>query len=358
MDRLVVSSRSHKSGSHTVIESKLEKGECIMSKNTIYSLVLVSLLIGVLSLAHRVQLVEASGTIYIRADGSVDPSTANIASAYNVTYTFTDDIEDSLVIERGNITIDGAGYQLLGAGSGTGIDFDISGWEANVTIKNMEIVSFASGIRLSNDANITISGNEIRNCADGIDYGESWSNTVSGNIITNNTNGIGGSAFSDCVFSGNIIANNTVGIYLNWASDNIIYGNNITNNDYGIWFAWSGVYNNTFYHNNFISNTNQVYIEQTNPNVWDDGYPSGGNYWDDFPDLYPLVGDDYSGSGQNETGSDEIWDGPYGIDGNNTDRYPLTTVIPEFPSFLLLPLFMIATLLTVIVYKRKMLWST
>lgn len=30
-----------------------------------------------------------------------------------------------------------------------------------------------------------------------------------------------------------------------------------------------------------------------------------------------------------------------------------TTIIPEFPSFLVLPLFMIATLLAVIVYRRK-----
>ena len=29
------------------------------------------------------------------------------------------------------------------------------------------------------------------------------------------------------------------------------------------------------------------------------------------------------------------------------------TVIPEFPSFLILPLFMVATLLAVIVYRRK-----
>ena len=30
-----------------------------------------------------------------------------------------------------------------------------------------------------------------------------------------------------------------------------------------------------------------------------------------------------------------------------------TQVIPEFPSFLILPLFMIATLLAVVVYRRK-----
>jgi len=35
------------------------------------------------------------------------------------------------------------------------------------------------------------------------------------------------------------------------------------------------------------------------------------------------------------------------------DGYPDQLVIPEFPLFLILPLFMTATLLAVIVYKRK-----
>jgi hypothetical protein len=43
------------------------------------------------------------------------------------------------------------------------------------------------------------------------------------------------------------------------------------------------------------------------------------------------------------------------IDENNTDHYPLMNpyVIPEFPSLLILPLFMTATLLAVILCKRK-----
>ncbi len=325
-----------------------------MKRKAIVGLVSISFLIAMLAMAFNIQPLEASGTIYIRADGSVDPLTANITSSDNVTYYFTDNNYDSLVIQKANVVIDGAGYMLQGTGSGTGINTDISGWEINVTIKNMEIVSFASGIRLSNDANITISGNEIRHCADGIDYGESFNNTISGNIITNNTNGIGGSAYMYCIFSRNIITNNTVGIYLSWANDNVIYENNITNNDYGIWFSGNPVYNNTFYHNNFINNTNQVYIEQTNPNTWDNGYPSGGNYWDDFPDLYPLVGDIYSGSGQNEPGSDGIWDGPYETDANNTDNYPLTTIIPEFPTWTsTLPMFF-AQIVAIAIYKRRL----
>ena len=62
-----------------------------------------------------------------------------------------------------------------------------------------------------------------------------------------------------------------------------------------------------------------MYIYPTGyANVWDNGYPSGGNYWSDY------AGEDlYSGPYQNETGSDGIGDMPYVIDESNTDNYPL-----------------------------------
>jgi hypothetical protein len=44
-------------------------------------------------------------------------------------------------------------------------------------------------------------------------------------------------------------------------------------------------------------------------NVWDDGYPSGGNHWSDH-------------NPQDED-KDKVGDVPYVIDENNTDRYPL-----------------------------------
>jgi hypothetical protein len=49
-------------------------------------------------------------------------------------------------------------------------------------------------------------------------------------------------------------------------------------------------------------------------NKWDDGYPSGGNYWSDYLTKYPHAAE-IDGSG--------IWNTPYVIDGNNTDHYPL-----------------------------------
>ncbi|MCJ7423045.1 hypothetical protein MUP01_02090, partial [Candidatus Bathyarchaeota archaeon] len=58
-------------------------------------------------------------------------------------------------------------------------------------------------------------------------------------------------------------------------------------------------------------------------NVWDDGYPSGGNYWSDYAGL-----DLYRGAYQNESGSDGIGDVPYNIDASNNDHYPLMTPWP------------------------------
>jgi len=74
---------------------------------------------------------------------------------------------------------------------------------------------------------------------------------------------------------------------------------------------------NRICHNNFHSNTHQV-DSAASTNVWDDGYPSGGNYWSDYAGI-----DLHNGVYQNETDSDWIGDSSFAIDQNNTDRYPL-----------------------------------
>jgi len=156
--------------------------------------------------------------------------------------------------------------------------------------------------------------------------------------------------------SDNIISENNItyaqqgtgnGISLNYSPSNIVSGNNITNNGYGLYLISSS--NNTIFHNEFINNTYystyQVYSDNST-NTWDDGYPSGGNYWSDYNGS-----DLYSGPFQNVTGSDGIGDTPYIIDVNNVDHYP---IIPEFSSFLILLSFFTATLLAGIIYKRRL----
>jgi len=115
---------------------------------------------------------------------------------------------------------------------------------------------------------------------------------------------------------GNKISESYFGIRLENSFANNISGNYIIDNAYGVMLDLSE--NNTIYHNNFIDNAWQVHIQPSRFNIWDYGYPSGGNYWSDYNGL-----DLRSGPYQNEVGSDGIGDVPYTIDANNTDRYPL-----------------------------------
>ena len=148
----------------------------------------------------------------------------------------------------------------------------------------------------------------------------SSNNTIANNTVYHSDNGI--YLYIKCKH--NIIKDNTAqncelcGINFYWDCDeNIITRNLLFNNhDYGIWFYDSN--NNSIYHNDLIRN-NRNARDKDGINNWDNGYPSGGNYWDDY-----MGKDDYSGVNQNESGPDGIGDTPYNIsDGNNQDQYPL-----------------------------------
>jgi parallel beta-helix repeat protein len=196
-------------------------------------------------------------------------------------------------------------------------------WGTNNTkISDINITNNYAGICLDYSSNNIIKGSNIAtNNEFGILFYSSSNNSIIGNNITaNNVDGVWLSYFSNynSIMGNNITANNWNGIELASLSDhNSIMGNNITaNNDCGVWLF--GCSDNFIYHNNFIDNTQQLYIGGSGYNFWDDGYPSGGNYWSDH------IGTDIChGPYQNETGCDGIGDLPYVIDANNIDDYPL-----------------------------------
>jgi hypothetical protein len=99
----------------------LELGERTgLLRKTVSGMMLSLVLISTLTLALNIQPVRASGIIYIRADGSIDPPTAPIQRNRDV-YTLTGNITsdaDGIVVERSNIIIDANGYKLQGNGSG------------------------------------------------------------------------------------------------------------------------------------------------------------------------------------------------------------------------------------------------
>jgi parallel beta-helix repeat protein len=201
--------------------------------------------------------------------------------------------------------------------------------------------ALGGGIKLINGINNTISDNEVTgvsmNCYGAImiegeftDHPEySNSNIVSGNYIANSLNGIGmsGNTFKNIVI-GNTITEchgeynfgSGINLYLEYPTDaeeNIIVGNNITKCDKGI--ALSGT-KNVVYHNYLVGNAINGLDSDSCDNQWDDGYPSGGNYWGDYTGVDVMRGPD-----QNEIGSDGIGDTPYHINECvvRVDRYPL-----------------------------------
>jgi parallel beta-helix repeat protein len=105
------------------------------------------------------------------------------------------------------------------------------------------------------------------------------------------------------------------GVLVEHCNNARLQNNRIVNNECGVCLESSS--SNKIYHNNFANNTRQI-CTHNSVSMWDDGYPSGGNYWSSY------TGQDlFSGPCQNGTGSDGIGDAAYVIDGDNQDRYPL-----------------------------------
>ncbi|UCE38642.1 MAG: right-handed parallel beta-helix repeat-containing protein [Thermoplasmata archaeon] len=203
----------------------------------------------------------------------------------------------------------------------------------NIITDNIISSNIYDGILLVYSSNNKITGNDISDNLKGINVSSSDDNIISGNNISNNTHGIRlSSALNNAITGNNISLNNLDGIRLlsssNW---NGIIGNTVfSNGNYG--FYLNDSLNNSIYHNNIINNTNQAYDGTNNANRWDDGYPSGGNYWSDFDESSEGAYDEYNGEGQNILGSDGIVDNgtiggggknPYMIDSDSQDNYPL-----------------------------------
>jgi len=339
----------------------------------------------------------------------------------------------------------------------------------NITVENVELKSNFQALLLSYTKNSLIKNNNLTNNFHGINLVHSFNNTLVNNNITNtaaysitlywqsnnnmlidnniaiNKRGLLMMEVSNNTIMDNNVTNSTeLGIDLSTSNDNKLIRNKIAYNNYGIHLGYSS--NNRIYHNNFINNTSPAWVHSSYyRNVWDNGYPSGGNYWSNYNgtdsnsdgigdtayiietysfwdasanrDNYPLMGmfsrfntslsyhvnvisnstiDDFEYFESNSTikmyvsnmtanqtfgfcriciphalmnetyhvtvDSAEPYYVNYTLYDNSTHRwiyfsYRHSTleivIVPEVQSFLLMPLFMTATLLVVIVYKRK-----
>jgi parallel beta-helix repeat protein len=215
-----------------------------------------------------------------------------------------------------------------------------------VTLTGFAITSVpraGPGVLIDRQSETTVSGNLIY--SPGGDAVEMRGGNC--NRIVSNTMLESSGVFVIWTSTDNLICDNTIvggwyGVYISGGSRNLIFNNTIKNMEYAYWLNGGGGIligtlgasdENSIYGNNFINNKPQVYdFSWDNPhlpssvNSWDNGYPSGGNYWSDYVGI-----DVKMGPNQDQLGSDGIGDTPYTIDGSNADRYPLMYPVGSQP---------------------------
>jgi len=260
------------------------------------ALILLLILAFAVVAISEIEIVKAESSIYIRADGSVE-GTDKIqidGNHYILTgnITVATPLVDGIYVEKDNIVIDGSGYNLEGNGEGVGIHlFQRSG----VTVKNFNIKNWYCG--LSNPhGNCAIEGNWIAGCDIGI------------NLVGSH----------NCKFIRNELLDNRDDIFLTTGHSNNFSGNNIGK------LVWSTAF--------LVPGEN--YFD--------------GNYWAE-----------YEGIDENEDGFGDIPFKVYWVDYGDSnitcyDSHPLMEpiAIPEFPSWIILPLLIVVTLVVTIARNK------
>ncbi|UCE73179.1 MAG: right-handed parallel beta-helix repeat-containing protein, partial [Methanomassiliicoccales archaeon] len=208
----------------------------------------------------------------------------------------------------------------------------------NVRVENQDLSDATIGVKLGFSSNNYILNNDVSTNWYDICAINSNKNYINDNTASNGIYGIRLSNSHGNNIAGNIISDNYVeGIYYTNSHENIIMDNYISNNGHLPWpedfgeepwleGSWGredagitleGSSNNWIYYNELVDNIIQAQ-DNRHDNLWDNGYPFGGNYWSDYYGV-----DNFKGPNQDIPGSDGIGDTPYVIDSNSRDKYPL-----------------------------------
>ena len=256
---------------------------------------------------------------------SKDGSYSTIVQAANLN-------DDVFEVEADYVNISGFTIRgATGSGSYSGVRLyssKFSNISSNIIYSNMWGIMIGPYVSNNTIFNNFINGDgTTRSTQIGIEiYGsQSRFNTITNNSINSTmVDGIRVISKNNIVSNNIVNSSGSIGIAI-YAIENIVDSNKIINNGYNSYdsnraglIVSSGANSNKIYHNNFINNYKQA-NDFSGTNSWDNGYPSGGNYWSDYTGV-----DLKSGSTQNQAGSDGIGETPYPIPGGSSvDRYPL-----------------------------------
>ncbi len=318
-----------------------------MLSRTTCRIMFLMLLLGVLILLIDVQPARSQSIIYVPDDYPTIQEAINAADngdSIKVQIWYWRDPPESIVVNK-SVSLSPQSYCELSSITVEAEDVFIKWFwvedDIRIFADNASIVDvFAHGISIYAD-NVSVNG--IACASDWEPYGPAvylkgangcniseasigGIDEAPGILLVESSNNVVANCEVDCLVVGMAI------LELESSFNNTIYGNTF-------WarFGYSVILDNSS-GNRFFNNTfnmfeweQQVTVWGDSTNVWDIGYPDGGNHWNDYSGT-----DFYSGPYQNETGSDGIGDIPYVINENNQDNYPLvvhdiniTDVVPS-----------------------------
>jgi nitrous oxidase accessory protein NosD len=226
-------------------------------------------------------------------------------------------LDDSfnITITQNNITRNDQGIILLGYNNTVSLNNIADNWEIGVEVSTDSIVTQnnitgqqGDGVLVGGSGCLVSFNNMMSNLASNIDIVYGSNGTVTSNNIVSNGQP-----------DENIFGASHTGVSIQLSTNFIITLNNFIGCSGSAIFTNRGS-NNTIFHNNFLNNAKELGsfdLYGTSTNTWDNGYPSGGNYWSNYN------GTDSDGDG--------IGDTPYALDANNTDNYPLMQPRTENP---------------------------
>jgi parallel beta-helix repeat protein len=197
--------------------------------------------------------------------------------------------------------------------------YGIACYQKPVAVLGNHIVgNLNDGITANSPKGLVIRGNEISGNGNGVALNwASGARLIGNDILSNRDNGIMLSVSpSNQLVDNRIKYNGRAGVNVTVSDSNLLYGNEIdSNHGFDLYLDWSR--NNLIYHN-ALNGSDDIFTTGTFVNLWDFGYPIGGNLWSAY-----QGNDSFQGIGQNLNGSDGIYDEPYILNAENTDRYPL-----------------------------------
>ena len=302
-----------------------------------------NILVSNYTVTHDMSVISSDNITFV--NNSVD--SIQVASSANVIITGNELLVNAYgcgacVDHSSNVTISN-NHNLSCDCTGVGVYYsdhvtvtanDVQG-EAGVVVLSSSLVAIMDN-RISNSpygaiilyscSDVSVQKNQVMsfsNSLDGIvEITGCKSVDVSGNTITTTYTAYGFSLDLKVTLSNtttiedNTLSNSTVALDISASSDMAIDENNIQYNGQGI--VMNDTMNIRAFHNNFINNKLQAEDTYSTRNVWDNGYPSGGNFWSDYTGT-----DNCSGPQQDTCPSpDGVGDSPYTFN-NNQDNYPL-----------------------------------